>query len=66
MFKKIFITVLLVNIIFFNIFANISNSEVEKKTEAIEKKVVDIKSANDLINTYSNLIKEIIPANESK
>ena len=66
MFKKIFITVLLINVIFFNIFANLDNSEVEKKTESIEKKVVDIKSANDLINTYSNLIKEIIPANEPK
>jgi hypothetical protein len=66
MFKKIFITVLLINVIFFNILVSYSNKEIEKKSESIEKKVVDIKSANDLINTYSNLIKEIIPANEPK
>ena len=35
-----------------------------KIDQTILEKVVDIKNTNDLINTYSNLIMEIVPANE--
>jgi hypothetical protein len=64
MIKKVFITVFLINVIFISALAELNNYSILKKSKEIEKKIVDIRNSNVLINTYSNLIKENIPANE--
>ena len=66
MYKKIFVTVFLINVIFLSVFFGISNPNERLKAENLEKIIVDIKNSNALINTYSNLIKEIIPADEQQ
>ena len=66
MYKKIFVTVFLINVIFLSVFFGISNPNENLKAENLEKIIVDIKNSNALINTYSNLIKEIIPADEQQ
>ena len=66
MYKKIFVTVFLINVIFLSVFFGISNPSESLKAENLEKIIVDIKNSNALINTYSNLIKEIIPAYEQQ
>jgi hypothetical protein len=66
MYKKIFVTVFLINVIFLSVFFGISNPNESLKAENLEKIIVDIKNSNALINTYSNLIKEIIPADEQQ
>jgi|LakMenEpi03Aug12_release.lakeMendotaPanAssembly.Ray.scaffolds.fasta_scaffold3915421_1 hypothetical protein len=63
MIKKIFTSILVLNIILINIAINFLVPKIEINLE-LTKKVVDIKNTNDLINTYSNLIMEIVPANE--
>jgi hypothetical protein len=63
MIKKIFTSILVLNIILINIAINFLVPKIEINSE-LTKKVVDIKNTNDLINTYSNLIMEIVPANE--
>ena len=64
MIKKVFITVFLINVIFISALAELNNYSILQKSKEIEKKIVDIRNSNVLINTYSNLIKENIPANE--
>ena len=63
MIKKIFTSILVLNIILINIAINFLVPKIEINLE-LTKKVVDIKNTNDLINTYSNLLMEIGPANE--
>ena len=66
MIKKIFITVFLINVIFITVLIQINNYSILENSKEIEKKIVDIRNSNDLINTYSILIKENIPANEQQ
>jgi hypothetical protein len=66
MIKKVFITVFLINVIFICALAELNNYTILQKSKEIEKKIVDIRNSNVLINTYSNLIKENIPANEQQ
>ena len=66
MIKKIFITVFLINVIFITVLTEINNYSILENSKEIEKKIVDIRNSNDLINTYSILIKENIPANEQQ
>jgi hypothetical protein len=66
MIKKVFITVFLINVIFISVLAELNNYSILQKSKEIEKKIVDIRNSNVLINTYSNLIKENIPANEQQ
>jgi hypothetical protein len=63
MIKKIFASILILNIIFINFISYLIVPRT-KIDQTILEKVVDIKNTNDLINTYSNLIMEIVPANE--
>ena len=63
MIKKIFASILILNIIFINFISYLIVPKI-KIDQTILEKVVDIKNTNDLINTYSNLIMEIVPANE--
>jgi hypothetical protein len=63
MIKKIFASILILNIIFINFISYLIVPRI-KIDQTILEKVVDIKNTNDLINTYSNLIMEIVPANE--
>jgi len=63
MIKKILASIIVLNIIFINFISGFIVPKV-KVEETIIEKVVDIKNTNDLINTYSNLIMEIVPANE--
>ena len=57
MIKKIFITVFLINVIFITVLTEINNYSILENSKEIEKKIVDIRNSNDLINTYSILIK---------
>jgi hypothetical protein len=66
MIKKIFITVFLINVIFISVLIEVNNYTILENSKEIEKKIVDIRNSNDLINTYSILIKENIPANEQQ
>jgi len=66
MIKKVFITVFLINVIFITILLEFNNYSILEKSKNLEKKIVDIQNSNVLINTYSNLIKENIPANEQQ
>jgi hypothetical protein len=63
MIKKILATVIILNAILINLITNYLYPKVSYSNE-IDKKVIDIKNTNDLINTYSNLIISIVPANE--
>lgn len=65
MIRKILITIILINTIFFYIFIRvlINNVQIEF-TYGYEKNIVDIKKSNEIIDTYSNYVNEIIPANE--
>lgn len=65
MIRKILITIILINTIFFYIFIRvlINNLQVDF-TYGFEKNIVDIKKSNEIIDTYSNYVNEIIPANE--
>jgi len=65
MIRKILISIILINSIFFYIFLKvlISNVQIEVRSN-FEKNIVDIKKSNEIIDTYSNYVNEIIPANE--
>lgn len=63
MIKKIFITLLLITSITLNFFLN-QISIKNEKLEEIEKRTLDMRNTNDLIDTYSNLFIELKPANE--
>lgn len=63
MIKKIFITLLLVTGVSLNIIMYITYPKVEENNE-IKKKLLDISNTNALIESYSNLFKELIPADE--
>jgi hypothetical protein len=65
MIKKVLISIVLINTIFFYIFLKVlmSNNQTEFTTN-FEKNIVDIKKSNEIIDTYSNYVNEIIPANE--
>lgn len=60
--KKIFLYLLLINTIVIYLYINIFSPR--DKFENIINNVIDINNKNVLINTYSNLIMEIVPANE--
>ena len=65
MIKKVLVSVIVVNTLFFYIFMKfLHNQEQVKKQEIIEKNIVDINKTNGLINTYSNYVEKIIPADE--
>lgn len=65
MIKKVLISIVLINTIFFYIFLKVlmNNNQTEFTTK-FEKNIVDIKKSNEIIDTYSNYVNEIIPANE--
>jgi hypothetical protein len=63
MIRKIFPSIIIINVILINLIINFLNPEL-KIEENVLNKLVDIKNTNDLINTYSNLLMEIGPANE--
>jgi hypothetical protein len=63
MIKKIFASILILNIVIINLLINLLFPPVQINFETSQK-IVDIKNTGDLINTYSNLIMEIVPANE--
>ena len=60
--KKIFIYLLLINTFVFYFYINLFSPRYEYKN--ILNNIIDINNTNVLINTYSNLIMEIVPANE--
>jgi hypothetical protein len=62
MIKKLFITILLITAVSSNFILSSTISE-ETKNEDLQKRILDINSANALIDTYSNLFNELIPAN---
>ncbi len=65
MIKKVFISIILINTIFFYIFMKVLNTQEQvEKQEIIEKNIVDINKTNGLINTYSNYVEKLIPADE--
>jgi hypothetical protein len=63
MIKKLFISLLLLNsIIAYIVFATLNPTlEVDKNKF---NQIVDIKFTSGLIRKYSNLVMEIVPANE--
>jgi hypothetical protein len=63
MIKKLLPSILILNIVIINLIINFLNPQVLIE-ELIQNKIIDIKNTSDLINTYSNLIMEIVPANE--
>jgi len=62
MIKKIFITLLLITLMISNLILH-TRINTQKENEEINKRILDIKTTNDLIDTYSNLFNELIPAN---
>jgi len=62
MIKKIFITILLITFVSSNIIIQ-STFKEQKENEELNKRILDIKVTNGLIDTYSNLFNELIPAN---
>ena len=62
MIKKIFITLLLVCAVSIN-FILLTTVPKAKINSEIQNKLLDIDTTNDLIDIYSNLVKELIPAN---
>jgi peptidoglycan hydrolase CwlO-like protein len=62
MIKKIFITLLLVCAASINFILLTTVPKAKINTE-IQNKLLDIDTTNDLIDIYSNLVKELIPAN---
>jgi hypothetical protein len=62
MIKKIFITLLLVCTVSIN-YILLTTIPKAKLNKEIQNKLLDIDTTNDLIDVYSNLVKELIPAN---
>ncbi len=62
MIKKIFITLLLVCTVSIN-YILLTTVPKAKLNKEIQNKLLDIDTTNDLIDVYSNLVKELIPAN---
>ena len=62
MIKKIFITLLLVCTVSIN-YILLTTVPKAKLNKEIQNKLLDIDATNDLIDVYSNLVKELIPAN---
>jgi len=62
MIKKIFITLLLVCTVSIN-YILLTTVPKAKLNIEIQNKLLDIDTTNDLIDVYSNLVKELIPAN---
>jgi hypothetical protein len=60
--KKLFILLLTINLIV--IYAGINTFSPRANYQNIINNIIDIKKSNDLINIYSNLIMEIVPADE--
>lgn len=60
--KKIFTLLLLINALI--IYIVISAIYPRIQYENLLKNIIDINNSNVLINTYSNLIMEIVPADE--
>jgi len=63
MIRKLFISILLINIIAIYSIFNFIYPKIND-SENLKKQIVDIKNTNDLINAYSNLVMEIVPADE--
>jgi hypothetical protein len=62
MIKKIFITLLLVCTVSIN-YILLTTVPKAKLNIEIQNKLLDIDTTNALIDVYSNLVKELIPAN---
>lgn len=62
MIKKIFITLLLITFVSSNFILQTTLSE-QNGSEEIKKRILDMQSTNGLIEIYSNLFNELIPAN---
>jgi len=62
MIKKIFITLLLVCTVSIN-YILLTTVPKAKLNKEIQNKLLDIDTTNALIDVYSNLVKELIPAN---
>lgn len=57
MIKEIFTTVILLTTIFVYLFIEININIKRTEDKNLYNRYVDIKSTNDLINVYSNLLK---------
>ncbi len=62
MIKKLFITLLLISVISSN-FILISTVNKNQEITELKKRILDIENTNALIDIYSNLFNELIPAN---
>jgi len=62
MLKKLFITILLITLVSVNFILQTTLSIQKENTELLNR-ILDIKTTNGLIDTYSNLVNELIPAN---
>jgi hypothetical protein len=60
--KIIFITILLITFVTTNLIIHTTFKEVKINSD-IQNRILDIKNTNGLIDTYSNLFNELIPAN---
>jgi hypothetical protein len=63
MIKKLFLSILSINTIVFYFIFNFIYPKIEIEQTYINQ-VVDIKITNEIINKYSNLVLEMVPANE--
>lgn len=62
MIKKLFITLLLISVIASN-FILLSTVNKNQEITELKKRILDIENTNALIDIYSNLFNELIPAN---
>jgi len=62
MIKKLFITILLITFASSNFIIQTTVKTSTENTE-LKKKLLDMKTTNGLIDIYSNLFNELIPAN---
>ena len=62
MIKKLFITILLITFVITNYILQTTLSKNEESIE-LKNRILDMRSTNGLIEIYSNLFNELIPAN---
>jgi len=62
MIKKIFITILLITFVSVNFILQ-TTLKYNEENSLLKNKLLDMQTTNGLIDTYSNLFNELIPAN---
>lgn len=62
MIKKLFITILLITFVSVNFILQTTISN-KRNEEELKKRILDMRDTNGLIDIYSNLFNELIPAN---